>query len=189
MEELIDGADQALLASKQRGRNVATNYADLDDSPDDNQLQVGSYCVFRDAKLQDYMTTPIRCVSGQATIASAAAQLLEIGVNSLPVGNARDELVGILSEKDLIGINPFSQQWTASVESVMCKTVISFSEHATIREVREFLSRVAMRRIVVVDDAHRPVGVISRSNLLRHQLRWAASLAEENAEPARISSM
>ena len=188
MEDLIDRADQALLASKQRGRNIATNYADLDGSPDDDQLHVGSYCVFRDAKLQDYMTAPIRCLSGNDTIASAAAQLLEVGVNSLPVVNPRDELIGILSEKDLIGISPFSQQWVAAVESVMCKTVVSFSQHSTIREVREFLSRVAMRRIVVVDDAQRPVGVISRSNLLRHQLRWAASLAEEDAKPETAST-
>ena len=126
IENLIDRADQALLASKQRGRNVVTSYVDLDDSPDDENLRPESSCIFRDARLSDYMTAPIECLAENDTIASAAALLLEIGVNSLPVVNSREELAGILSEKDLIGISPFSEQWVDSVESVMCKTVVSF---------------------------------------------------------------
>lgn len=183
LDGVLDRADQALLASKQRGRNVATQFTDLDDGPGVICPESTQHCIFRNARVRDYMTAPIRCLRADDTISSAAAQLLELGVNSLPVVDGEHRLVGIVSEKDLIEVDPLGSDWTLPIERVMCQTVVSFSADAPLRSARDFLARVSMRRVVVVE-GHRPVGVLSRSNLLRYQLKWAASLADDAAELA-----
>lgn len=181
LDAVLDRADQALLASKQRGRNVATRFTDLDDGPGVICPESTEHCIFRNAKVRDYMTAPIRCLRADDSISSAARTLLELGVNSLPVVDSQQRLVGIVSEKDLIEIDPLGKDWTLPIERAMCQTVVSFCADATLRSARDFLSRVSMRRVVVVE-GQRPVGVLSRSNLLRYQLQWAASLADEPEE-------
>jgi CBS domain-containing protein len=56
----------------------------------------------------------------------------------------------------------------------MNTTVVSFPRDATLEAIRQFFGRVAMRRVVIVED-DRPVGVLSRSNLLRCFHDWAVA--------------
>jgi two-component system cell cycle response regulator len=53
----------------------------------------------------------------------------------------------------------------------MQRNVVCYEEHASVQSICEFLSRVAVRRVVIVHDG-RPVGVISRGSLLRWYSNW-----------------
>ncbi|HYW78929.1 MAG TPA: CBS domain-containing protein, partial [Thermoguttaceae bacterium] len=52
------------------------------------------------------------------------------------------------------------------VREVMRPSVISYSEDTPIQTIYEFICRVSMRRVVIVNDG-RPTGTISRGSLLR----------------------
>jgi CBS domain-containing protein len=56
----------------------------------------------------------------------------------------------------------------------MNTTVVSFAQDTSLEKVRQFFSRVSMRRVVIVD-GERPVGVLSRSNLLRCYHDWVVA--------------
>jgi CBS domain-containing protein len=53
-------------------------------------------------RTQDIMTTPVITVRPQTSIKDAAGLLVDHGISALPVVNEDDELVGIVSEGDLI---------------------------------------------------------------------------------------
>ncbi len=172
-EQLIDQADQALLVSKQRGRNRVTAFSSLDDNVSLADLNDHPVESFQAALARDYMTSPIHCLRDSDTIGEAAEQLLDMRINSIPIVDQTHCLVGIVSEKDLIEFEPSGRDWNSPVSKVMNTTVVSFEADTPLKAIRSFLSRVSMRRVVIVED-NRPVGVLSRSDLLQHFHDWSA---------------
>jgi CBS domain-containing protein len=73
-------------------------------------------------------------------------------------------------------LQPSRDQWTDPIRTIMNTTVVSFPEDTTLEKLRQFFSRVSMRRVVIVQ-GERPVGVLSRSNLLRCYHDWAVANA------------
>jgi len=179
--ELLDQADQAMLVSKQRGRNKVTAYSAIDDSVGLSDFDAIDQGPFVESLACDYMTSPVRCLCDSDSILAAARLLLEMHVNSIPIVDDEGRLVGIVSEKDLLELQPSRDQWSDPIRTIMNTTVVSFAENTTLEKIRQFFSRVSMRRVVIVQ-GERPVGVLSRSNLLRCYHDWA--VANANLAPA-----
>jgi two-component system, cell cycle response regulator len=177
--ELLDHADQAMLVSKQRGRNKVTAYSAIDDSVGLRDFDAIDQGPFAESIAGDYMTTPIHCLRDGDSILAAARLLLDLNVNSVPIVDDNGSLVGIVSEKDLVELQPTRGQWADPIRTIMNTTVVSFPRDATLEVIRQFFSRVAMRRVVIVQD-DRPVGVLSRSNLLRCFHDWAVANADSS---------
>ncbi len=181
--QLLDQADEAMLVSKQRGRNKVTAYSAIDDSVGLHRFDDIEMGPFVESLAGDYMTSPIRCLRDSDMILSAAQLLLDLSVNSLPIVDDGGRLVGIISEKDLVELQPSREKWDEPVRSVMNTTVISFPQDTPLERIRHFFSRVSLRRVVIVEEG-RPVGVLSRSNLLRCYHDWVVANANIPAESA-----
>jgi diguanylate cyclase (GGDEF)-like protein len=179
--QLVDQADQAMLVSKQRGRNKVTTYSAIDDSVGLRHFDDIEQGPFVESLASDYMTTPIRCLRDSDTILTAAQLLLDMSVNSVPVVDDKGHLVGIISEKDLVELQPQRDQWDEPIRVIMNTTVVSFPQNTSLEKIRQFFSRVSMRRVVIVD-GERPVGVLSRSNLLRCYHDWVVANTKVAAE-------
>jgi predicted transcriptional regulator len=52
----------------------------------------------------EIMRGPVECVTERATLSSAARRLVMKGIGSLPVLNAKRELVGIITETDVFKV-------------------------------------------------------------------------------------
>ena len=178
--ELLDHADQAMLVSKQRGRNKVTAYSAIDDSVGLRHFDSIDQGPFAESLAGDYMTRPVRCLQDCDSILAAARLLLDLSVNSIPIVDDDGRLVGIISEKDLVELQPSRDQWSDPVRTIMNTTVVSFSQDDSLEKIRQFFSRVSLRRVVIVQD-ERPVGVLSRSNLLRCYHDWAVANANAPA--------
>ena len=144
------------------------------------QDRVAASRPFVESLASDYMTTPIRCLRDSDSILAAAQLLLDMSVNSIPIVDEAGMLVGIVSEKDLVELQPSREQWNDPIRSIMNTTVVSFSQDTPLEKIRQFFSRVALRRVVIVD-GQRPVGVLSRSNLLRCYHDWVVANASMQA--------
>lgn len=60
----------------------------------------------RKTKIRDIMTTPIHVINKELTLTEAAKQMTKLKVRRLPVVNGDNNLVGILSQKDILKIAP-----------------------------------------------------------------------------------
>ncbi len=166
-EQLVDHADQGLLCAKQSGRDrvvcfkelQATEVVDLAATD-----RVGGLC---DGILAHHVMTPtVACLQEDETIGQAAEFFLRSRINSTPVVNKEGELMGMLSEKDLMAAMVSLDCWGRPVSEVMKPNVIWYAEDAPIKTIFEFLCRVSIRRVVIAKD-NRPTGTISRATLLR----------------------
>jgi len=139
---------------------------------------------------REIMTRPVVTVRPDTTIRDAAALLLEHRITAAPVLDARDELVGIVSESDLVGdrfphdprsrMRPVEDEPPGPryVAEVMNRTVIVLSPSADAADLAETMLATDVRSIPVVEgDA--VVGIVSRRDLLRTLIRDEADIRAE----------
>jgi CBS domain-containing protein len=166
-EELIDLADQALQCAKQSGRNCVVCYESLDSTNDVDPQRPNKLSNFFEGITALHVMTPaVVCLREDQTVGSVAEFFLRSRINSSPVVDAEGKLSGIVSERDLMAAMVTLACWQRPVRELMKPNVICYAESTPIRTIYEFLCRVSVRRVVIIEDG-RPTGTISRGSLLR----------------------
>ena len=115
------------------------------------------------ATVRDVMTSEALTTTPETPVAEVAQLLLARGLGGLPVVDGTGSLVGMVSDLDLIG------KRGATVAQVMSRGVVTVGEEATLEEVIALMGLHGIRRVPVVRDG-RPVGIVSRTDLLRHAI-------------------
>lgn len=139
-------------------------------------------------RAKDIMTKGVICLDVKETVFDAAELLLGAGVSAAPVVDNKGNVVGIVSEADLmrraeLGTAPkrswmsrlldteasaahdFVATHSRKVADVMTKEVVTAGEEATLGDLVELIERHGVKRIPIVRDG-KLVGVVSRANLL-----------------------
>lgn len=144
-------------------------------------------------RASDVMTANVITVTPETSVQELAEVLGRHGISGVPVVNADAELVGIVSEGDLLhraetGTERRSQQrrvrWldgllmdstvardylkshSRLVRDVMSREVVTVSETTGLDEIADLLESKRIRRVPVVRDG-KVVGIVSRANLVR----------------------
>ncbi len=110
---------------------------------------------------KDIMTRRVITVSPDDTMQQLARVLTEGGISGAPVVGDSGEMIGIVSEADVIS------KRGARVGDVMHRKVISVTEDTSAEEVCCLMSRNRINRIPVVDASNTLVGIITRSDIIR----------------------
>ncbi len=135
-------------------------------------------------RARDIMTTSVLSVQPSVPVGKAAAMLAKRGFTALPVVNEAGELIGIVSEADLIG-NRFPGPEAAdaagpagTVGEVMTTPVIGVGHDVDISVVaREML--IEKRRCLPIVDGTVLVGVITRRDIVRTLARTDEQIATD----------
>ena len=120
---------------------------------------------------RDIMTNDVRTVEPGTTIQDAANEMREVGVGSLPVCDS-GKLVGIITDRDIavrsvaLGQDPRS----AVVADVMSQDVTWCREDAALSEVVHLMQSMQLRRLPVVDEAERVVGMIALADVAHAEI-------------------
>jgi CBS domain-containing protein len=139
-------------------------------------------------RARDVMTTPVVTVGPETDIHDVARLLLENRISAMPVTDADQRILGIVSEGDLMR-RPENETerhpswwlafWTPANEraaaylkghgqtarEVMTRNVVTVTEDTPLGEIAELLEARRIKRVPVVRD-ERLVGIVSRANLL-----------------------
>lgn len=117
-------------------------------------------------RVRDAMTTDVVTARVTDQVEAIAARLVELRHRSLPVVDERRQLVGLVSEADLLGKEPLSGRASGrTVGSVMTKDVVTLSPEDSISSARLLIAEHGLRMVPVVEGG-RVVGVLSRSDLV-----------------------
>jgi CBS domain-containing protein len=132
-----------------------------------------------DMKVAEIMSRPVITVTPETGIKTAAGLLVQHGISALPVVDANGELVGIVSEADLLPLetrpDPRSQATplppTAGsapqrVAEVMTRRVLTVPADCEVSQVARILLEADFRRVPVVTD-RKMVGIVSRRDLVK----------------------
>ncbi|HUI35311.1 MAG TPA: CBS domain-containing protein [Stellaceae bacterium] len=154
----------------------------------------------------DVMVRGVVTVHPDTDVADAIKLLAERDISALPVVDAQGELVGIISEADLLHrveigtekhrrwlqesmtaattlAEDFAKSHGKKVSEVMTTHVVSASEDTPLADIASLLERKRIKRVPIVRDG-KLVGIVSRSNLIQ-ALASTASAAEGHQDTDR----
>ncbi|MCE8032660.1 MAG: CBS domain-containing protein [Halomonas sp.] len=140
-------------------------------------------------KAVDVMTTKVITVSPDTDVREIARLLLENNISALPVVDESNEVLGIVSEGDLMrriesGAEHRKSWWLKSIfagannaseyiktharkaHEIMTRNPITITEDEPLHRVAKLLEKHHIKRVPVVRD-DKLVGIVSRANLLR----------------------
>lgn len=127
-------------------------------------------------KVADVMTSPAVTIRGDEPLGVATARMVEHGIKRLPVLDGNGKLIGVLSRVDVLRqvVSEEAKKRAAKAPSGAAHTVgdIMLSEIPTIHKdaqlgdvIASFLE-AGSRRLIVTDDAGRPLGLISDADVV-----------------------
>lgn len=120
---------------------------------------------------KDLMTTPARTCRVTAPLAEAAKTMLDESCGCLPIVNARGQVVGILTDRDIclaVATRHDQRPSDIPVREVMTSTVITCGPDDSIDEALVRMKEHRVRRLPVVDVKGRLKGVLSADDLVRN---------------------
>ena len=124
-------------------------------------------------KAEDVMTTRVITVTEDQTKQQAARLLSQHRISGLPVINADNVVVGVVTEYDIIS------KEGQSVGDIMSHGVISVTPQTDLEEVSHILVNERIKRLPVLDQG-RLLGIVSRADLVREvALRWVCPVCGE----------
>jgi signal-transduction protein with cAMP-binding, CBS, and nucleotidyltransferase domain len=129
-----------------------------------------------DVRVRAFMTPIIVGAEGSKSIKEAAKKMVDSGISSIIVTDARLRPIGIVTERDIVqrvvaaGKNP-----DRSVEEVMSSPLIIVDPLATLGEAADIMIQKKIKRLLVKED-ERIIGIISQTDIQRGMLGTFNSL-------------
>ncbi len=118
-------------------------------------------------KIREIMSTSIRCIHLADSVTAAAAVMRDHDVGALPVCDGGQNLVGVLTDRDIIvrvianGLDPNR----VKAGEAMTAAVISTFDDDDLEHSVAAMERHRIRRLPVLDRANRLVGMVSLADL------------------------
>jgi CBS domain-containing protein len=127
----------------------------------------------------DRKGTQVETVPPDATLGVAADRLTERGIGALVVVDGDGRLVGVISERDLVG--ELSRHGPGLVDlpvsAVMSRQVETCRLDTRTHELMAVMTERRFRHVPVVDDDNRPIGIVSIGDVVKLRLDELATEA------------
>lgn len=148
-------------------------------------------------KVSEIMSTNVVTVKPDMTLKAAARAMVSGRISGLPVVDDDDHLVGILTEADfihhesdrgeegragllgtLVGLRQKEAEFTTVAEA-MTEKVVTVSPDESHTSVARLMEKHRIKRLPVVDDDGRVVGIVSRLDVMAAFTRPDGAIANE----------
>lgn len=134
-----------------------------------------------DLTVASLMTREVVTIGPKAMAVTAEKTMMQGGFRHLPVVSPTGELLGMLSDRDLIRARALNRDGHIAVAEVMSKNVVHFAHPGTrAREATWTMLNEKLGALPVVED-QRLVGLITETDLLRfaHETLGGDSISME----------
>lgn len=148
------------------------------------------------------MTSDVVTVSPDDSFKDVITALAEHGISGAPVVDGEGRLIGVVTEADLLRKaaagegGPGRRQRlerqraeAATAGEAMSTPAVTTTADATVAEAARSMCRHGFKRLPVVDPDGRPVGIVSRADLLSVFLRTDAEIHDEVIHEIVIQSL
>lgn len=142
-------------------------------------------------RAKDIMTTPVHTVTPETTLKQVAAILVTQRISAVPVVDEEGDLVGIVSEADVVGLQSIddprrhllpgarrAEHPPHLAQDVMTREVVVAGEDEDVTQIARRMLARAVKRVPVVS-AGRVTGIISRRDIMKVLARPDAGIEAE----------
>jgi CBS domain-containing protein len=119
------------------------------------------------ARAKEIMTPRVISVREDEDIYEAIRMLAANEITGLPVVDADEKLVGVITEKDVLALLYTMQDKPGTVREFMTPNVVCFDQENDLFDVAEALRTSSFRRVPILDHG-RLVGIISRRDIIKY---------------------
>ena len=119
---------------------------------------------------KDIMTKNVICVKSNTTFKEAIELCVYKEISGLVVVDENNDIVGIVSEKDMLIAYDFLREIKNSIQDFVSRDIISVQEDTPIPEINKILLQRNIKRVPVLN-GKKVVGIISRRDILRSILQ------------------
>ncbi len=136
-------------------------------------------------KVREIMTARPRCCMPEATLADAARMMLEVDVGEIPVTGEALQVVGVITDRDIIVrcVATGGDPQNTTVQSCMTAPALTLGEDASVEDCARLMARHRVRRVPIVNATGAICGIVAQADL---EATDARSLKAEVAE--RVST-
>lgn len=113
------------------------------------------------------MSPNVVSVTPETPVSEVIELLVENDITGIPVVDAAGQLVGVVTEKDVMGVLAGPESAAGAVRDYMTKEVLSFDVNDDVIAVCECLVNNHLRRVPILS-GQRLVGIISRRDLIKY---------------------
>jgi CBS domain-containing protein len=143
-----------------------------------------------DMLVEDVMTTNVITVGKFENVLAVADILASRNISGIPVVDKQGKAIGIITQADILSVvgvrkdhtfkdllkhmlgEPFPERKMGDiVGDIMTSPVLTTSPQTNIAEVVRIMDEKKIRRLLVVDEEKKLVGIISRADILKAVLR------------------
>jgi CBS domain-containing protein len=138
--------------------------------PDDRQDYRHSTPAIESIRVHELMTKRVSSVHPASSVERAARLMEECDCGALPVVGDNGVLVGIVTDRDIVVrvVGRGRDVRNAIVADCMSERVFACYADESIAECMRQMARHRVRRMPIVDDRGRLVGIVSQGDLARH---------------------
>jgi CBS domain-containing protein len=123
-----------------------------------------------DTPVEDYMTTTTVTMNFKNSVLDIAKKMLAENISSIPITDDEGEIIGILTERDMIKIiaNELPPSGISAM-SLMSFPTVTVKKNAPIEEAAKIMATQKLRHLIVEDTyGKNVVGIITATDLARY---------------------
>ena len=121
-------------------------------------------------KVSDIMTRNVVTINPEMKLTEAIKLILRHDVSILPVVDAQQDLVGIITEYDIMNLAFSGNAAETIAAEVMSRDVVTFTPDTDIETLVNFCAKRRMHRVPIIA-GKKVVGIVSRRDILREMDR------------------
>lgn len=138
-------------------------------------------------RVQEIMSKNLEIIPPECTVVDAAKKMKQLNVGVLPVGD-KEKVVGILTDRDITvqAVAAGLDVQSCKVDEIMSKKVETIKADSDADEASRRMADQQIRRLVVVDENQRPIGMLSLGDIsTKVDEDKAGQALQEISEPSR----
>ena len=118
-------------------------------------------------KVSTIMTKSLITGTPNITVEEAVKKMIDNDVECLPIVNAKGELSGLITFRDIIKRVVYTSTfgWELTVDEIMAKNIVTCHPNSTLLEVVKTMKNKHLRRLPVVDTSNKLVGLVTNFDI------------------------
>jgi len=136
-------------------------------------------------KVREIMTSNVECLGPESSLKEIAQEMKSLDVGFIPICE-NDRLVGTVTDRDIVirHVADGRDVNTTQVREIMSREIIYAFEEDDVKTVAERMREKDVRRILILDENKRLVGVVSIGDISKVEEKVSGKTLHDIAEAA-----
>jgi predicted transcriptional regulator len=133
-------------------------------------IEISKMAVLPEELVGNIATKRLITVRATDSVREAARTLYTHGIRGAPVVDNEGNVVGFITTTDIAMLVGSGEDLDAPVSKYMRRTVFTIGERESLLEAMRIMDFYGVGRLVVLNSARKPVGIVTRTDILRYIL-------------------